>query len=144
MGPSVSSHHTEAKTVGCVIGGPGLRIPSLITMRLYSGKGYRWVPFHGDILRVDAEGSDSVCHTSNSAAAREKVKAGRKRQMSQPSSSTRVLRPKRKEAPQQYSDGRQNGSGRALRPVATKFWLSGGDRYVSNTAIIISYYYYFN
>lgn len=72
---------------------------------------------------------------ANSAAAREKAKAGKKRQMGHLGSSTRVLQPKRKEAPHQDSDGRQNGSGRALRPAATKSWLSGGDRYVSNTTI---------
>jgi hypothetical protein len=72
---------------------------------------------------------------ASSAAAREKAKAGKKRETAHPSSSTRVLRPRRKEATHPFSDGRQRGSAGVSRSATSRSWLSGGSRYVESKII---------
>ncbi len=71
---------------------------------------------------------------ANSAAARERAQAGRRKAASHPSQSSRVLRPRKADVPQSYPDGRQNDAGRKAR-TTTRSWLSGGDRYVNKKVI---------
>ena len=74
---------------------------------------------------------------ANSAAAREKAKASRKRETSHPGSSTRVLRPRREEATHPFSDGGQSGSAGVSRSATSESALSGGSRYAICTVISI-------
>nr|CAH0102909.1 unnamed protein product [Daphnia galeata] len=62
---------------------------------------------------------------ANSAAARAKTKAGRKRETSHPDSSTQELRPRRRDHTLIQMTGRIK---RVLHPTATKSWLSGENR----------------
>ena len=70
---------------------------------------------------------------ANSAAAREKARACRKRETGHPGSSTRVLRPRREEATHPFSDGGQSGSAGESRSATPESGLSGESRYVKCT-----------